>query len=133
MTSRQGRQVTGIIVAATLLWGGPAVAKFTPDAQQNCDYARIRVWRAYQACVDAVVALDARGNTFDREAAFAKCRHAYFKVWPAIQGKAKYAGSTCDCASHRRALHEQWDHRDGQPERAGVGEEDQRQHRARQG
>jgi len=83
-----------VVAAATLLWAGRALA--TPTPQQLCDSARITAWKVYQACVDTVVAKDAKlgFGAFDEFAAFAKCRHAYFKKWTGLQA-AKYATSTC--------------------------------------
>jgi hypothetical protein len=82
-----------VATCATLLWAGTARA--TPTAQQNCDNARITAWKVYTSCIDSVVAKDAKGVAFDEFAAFAKCRHAYFKKWTAFQAKASLAGSTC--------------------------------------
>lgn len=92
-----------VVACATLLWGGTVLA--TPTAQQKCDNARVTAWAKYVSCVDAVVAKDAKGVAFNDEhsrhgpvefKAFWKCRHKYFKKWASFQGKAKYAGSTCD-------------------------------------
>src|SRR5207244_3672065 len=35
----------------------------------------------WMSCVEAKVAKDAKGVSFDEFAAFAKCRHSYFKKW----------------------------------------------------
>ena len=87
---------------ATLLWAGTALA--TPTAQQQCDATRITAWKTYQACVDAMVARDAKGlglnndDTIIRFATFARCRHAYFSKWTGFQNpnrKPSLAGSTC--------------------------------------
>ncbi len=85
-----------VITMSTLLWTGAARA--TPSAQQQCDSARIVAWGKYVSCVDAVVAKDAKCHpscTFDENAAFAKCRHTYFKNWTAFQKSAALATSTC--------------------------------------
>jgi len=82
-----------VAACATLLWAGAALA--TPTPQQNCDNARITAWKVYTSCIDSVVAKHAKGVIFDSFAAFAKCRHAYFKKWTAFQTKASLAGSTC--------------------------------------
>jgi len=84
----------GVTACSTLIWVGTALA--TPTAQQNCDNARITAWKTYVSCVDAVVAKHAKGVSFDEFKAFWKCRHAYFRKWTGFQGKAKYAGSSCD-------------------------------------
>ncbi|MBI3782985.1 MAG: DUF1566 domain-containing protein [Deltaproteobacteria bacterium] len=76
----------------TLLWAGTVLAT-TP--QQSCDYARITEWKRYVSCNDTVVAKIAKGVVFDDFAAFAKCRHAYFKKWTAFQTKGSLTGSTC--------------------------------------
>jgi hypothetical protein len=78
---------------ATVCWAGTALA--LPTAQQNCDYARVTAWTKYLVCVNAVVAKDAKGVVFDELAAFAKCRHTYFKTWTGFQPKASLSGSTC--------------------------------------
>lgn len=88
----EARAVLGFACAATL-WAGTAIA--TPTPQQACDYARITAWKAYTSCIEAVVAKDAKGLIFDEDAAFARCRHTYFKKWTAFQPKASLAGSTC--------------------------------------
>jgi hypothetical protein len=80
---------------ATLLWAGTALA-----AQEKCDYSRITAWKVYASCVDSVVAKRAKGDwsflSNRMYAAFAKCRHTYFKKWAALQTKTStYAGSTC--------------------------------------
>jgi len=82
-----------VAACATLLWAGIALATVTP--KQHCDNARITAWKKYVSCVDSAVAKDAKGVIFDEFAAFAKCRHAYFKKWTAFQPKASFAGSTC--------------------------------------
>jgi len=82
-----------VIACTVLLWAGTVRA--TPTPQQLCDFARITAWKVYASCVDTVVAKDAKGVSFDEFAAFAKCRHAYFKKWTAFQPKAALAGSTC--------------------------------------
>ncbi len=87
------KTIVTIAACATLLWTG--VARATPSAQQSCDNARIAAWAKYVSCVDAVVAKDAKGVSFDESSAFAKCRHAYFKTWDKFQTKAALATSTC--------------------------------------
>jgi len=82
-----------VTVSAMLLWAVTALAVQTP--QQYCDAARITAWKVYQACVEGVVARDAKGIVFDEFAAFARCRHTYFKTWSRFQAKASLAGSTC--------------------------------------
>lgn len=88
-----------VAIASAAGWMGTAEAKPTP--QQQCDYARITAWKVYQSCVDAAVAKDAKGTINDASpqfaefAAFAKCRHAYFKKWAAFQSNASLATSTC--------------------------------------
>jgi hypothetical protein len=84
---------------ATLLCAGAVRA--TPTPQENCDSARVTAWKTYLSCVDTVVATDAgcapTGSckaSFDEFAAFAKCRHTYFKKWKSFQG-ASFTGSTC--------------------------------------
>jgi hypothetical protein len=87
--------LTGV-ACTTLLWAGTVLA--TPTPQQNCDNARITAWKEYVSCVESAVAKDAKGVTFDHFAAFAKCRHTYFKKWIAFQNpnrKPPLAGSTC--------------------------------------
>ena len=87
-----------VAACATLLWAGTALAKFTPSPQQNCDSARITAWKVYQACVDTVVAKDAKGvvaNYVLESAAFAKCRHAYYTKWKGFQSNGSMTGSTC--------------------------------------
>jgi hypothetical protein len=88
------------VACATLLWAGMALA--TPTPQENCANARITAWKTYVSCVDRVVAKDASCDptascpvTFDESAAFAKCRHTYFKNWTAFQTKMSLATSTC--------------------------------------
>lgn len=81
-----------IAACATLLWAGMALA----TAQQSCDQARVTAWGKYVACVDAVVAQDASGVSFDYDhVPFTRCRHTYFKNWTAFQSKASLATSTC--------------------------------------
>lgn len=87
------KTIVTVVACATLLWAGTAVA--TPTAQQRCDYARITAWKTYVSCVDTAVAKDAKGVMFDESAAFAKCRHTYFKNWTSFQREASLAGSTC--------------------------------------
>jgi hypothetical protein len=88
------RATVTMAACATLLCAGTALA--TPTPEQKCDYARITAWAKYARCVEVVLAKDAKGVTFDEFAAFAKCRHTYFKNWTAFQSKASLAGSTCD-------------------------------------
>ena len=90
------RALLASLGVALLLSANSALAKFTPTAQEKCDFARVTAWKVYTSCVDVVVAKDAKGVSFDEFAAFAKCRHAYFKKWTAFQGKAAYAGTSCD-------------------------------------
>jgi hypothetical protein len=92
--------IATMAACATLLSAGAAFATLTPTPQQNCDYARLTAWRVYQSCVDAVVAKDAKGRfapppTTAYFAAFAKCRHAYFKKWVGFQTTTSLAGTTC--------------------------------------
>ena len=53
------KTIVTMVACATLLWAGTACAVAT--AQQSCDYARIRAWKVYTSCIDAVVAKDAKG------------------------------------------------------------------------
>jgi hypothetical protein len=83
-----------------LLWAGTVLATQTP--QQKCDHARVMAWKTYLSCVDTVVAKDAGcvpnascPPSFSEFAAFATCRHAYFKKWTAFQSSASLTGSTC--------------------------------------
>jgi hypothetical protein len=85
---------------ATLLWAGTTLAAPTP--QQKCDYARITAWKKYVSCVDTVVATDASCTPtgsckagFDEFAAFAKCRHTYFKKWTGFQTNKSLKGGNC--------------------------------------
>ncbi len=82
-----------VVACATLLWVRPVLA--TPTTQQRCDNARITAWEAYVSCVGSVVAKDATGASFDQFAAFAQCRHTFFKRWTAFQTDASLAKSTC--------------------------------------
>jgi hypothetical protein len=82
-----------VAVCATLLCAGTALAM--PTAQEKCDNARITAWKVYVTCVESQVAKDAKGVVFDEFAAFAKCRHSYFKKWTAFQTNASLATSTC--------------------------------------
>jgi hypothetical protein len=70
-------------------------AAATPTPQQKCDYARVMASKAYVSCVEGVVGKDAKGISFDEFAAFAKCRHTYFKRWTAFQTNASLVTSTC--------------------------------------
>ncbi len=88
------------MTAAVVLWLGTARA--TQTAQEKCDQARVTAWKTFVSCVDKVVATDAgcKPNasckaSFDEFAAFAKCRHTYFKNWTSFKGKKALAGSTC--------------------------------------
>jgi hypothetical protein len=82
-----------LTVCATLLWTGTVLA--APTAQQNCDTARITAWRLYVSCVNGTIARDARGVHFDEFAAFARCRHSYFKKWAGFQTKGALNGTSC--------------------------------------
>ncbi len=71
-------------------------------AQEKCDQARVTAWKTYVACIDTVLAKDAGcvpnqscPTGFDEFAAFAKCRHTYFKNWTSFQGKKSLTGTTC--------------------------------------
>ena len=88
------------VVGCALLWAATAVAT-PPTPQEKCDKTRVTAWKAYVSCVDTVVAKEAScvptvscPANFNEFTAFAKCRHAYFKKWKAIQGTA-FVGSTC--------------------------------------
>ena len=87
------RSSATLAACATLLWAGMALA--TPTPQQKCDYARITEWKRFVSCVEGKLAKDAKGVIFDEFAAFARCRHTYFKKWTGFQAKASLAGSTC--------------------------------------
>jgi hypothetical protein len=89
-----------VAACATLLWAGSALA--TETAQEKCDSGRITAWKTYQSCVDTVVAKEAgcepNGScpaSFDKFAAFAKCRHTYFNTWAAFQLRSTLSPSTC--------------------------------------
>jgi hypothetical protein len=111
-----------------LLWAGAALA--TPTAQQSCDKARVAAWAKYVSCVDAVVAKDYVGASFDEYAAFAKCRHTYFKNWTTFQSKLSLVGSTC---IGTRYANKRGSDGDGQLDRTDLGEEGQREWHPRQG
>lgn len=87
------KTLTTVAVCLTLLCAGMARAQAT--AQEQCDYQRISAWRSYSSCIEGVVAKDAKGIIFDEFAAFARCRHTYFKNWTVFQSRASLAGSTC--------------------------------------
>jgi hypothetical protein len=93
------RTATRIVLGSALVAGWIGTAQATPTAQQNCDYARVTAWKVYQSCVDTAVAKVAKGVSFDYIAAFARCRHTYFKKWTAFQPKTSLAGSSCVSAS----------------------------------
>ena len=82
---------------ATLLWAATALG----DAQENCDRARVGAWRTYLSCLYTIVAKDYAGavaDSFIEEAAFARCRHAYFRKWRLWQNprrRPSLKGSTC--------------------------------------
>jgi hypothetical protein len=78
---------------AALLWAGTVLA--TPTPQQSCDSARITAWKVYLSCVNSALAKHAKGVSLDASAAFARCRHTYFKNWTKFQSKASLVGSTC--------------------------------------
>jgi hypothetical protein len=80
-----------VVACATLLWGAVALAL---SPQEKCDYARIAAWKKYQACIDGVLAKDAKAAITgpDVFAAFAKCRHKYFANWVKFNA---YSPSTC--------------------------------------
>jgi hypothetical protein len=91
-----------VVACATLLWARTVLA--TPTTPQgSCDVARLVAWAKYVSCVDKVLAQDASCVVsgcpagFDPFgfAAFAKCRHKYFKNWTAFQTKSSMATSTC--------------------------------------
>lgn len=92
---------TGPVAYATLLCVGTALA--APSPQQNCDKARVTAWKTYVSCVDTVVAREAAGpgecivpgipsGCFDGSAAFARCRHTYFKNWTTFQARPSLVG-----------------------------------------
>jgi hypothetical protein len=88
------------VACAMVLCAGTALA--TPTPQQRCDQARVRAWKAYLACVDTLVAKDAGcvpdascRSSFNEFAAFAKCRHTYFRNWTRFQGNRSFAGTAC--------------------------------------
>jgi uncharacterized protein DUF1566 len=78
-----------------------ATAFGLPTPQQQCDSARIKAWKSYVSCIDAVVAKDAKTSSIslinfsDEFGRFAKCRRVYFRNWRAFQTNALVAGSTC--------------------------------------
>src|SRR3989442_228501 len=88
-----------VIAGATLLWARTALA--APDAEDNCAKARVGAWKTYVSCVDTTVAKDYVGafdNSGPEWAAFARCRHAYFRKWTRFQDprrRPSLAGSTC--------------------------------------
>lgn len=87
-----------MVAAYTLLLC--AAVRATPtaqSAQRLCDFSRIRAWKGYTSCVDAVVAEEAKARVGGllEIAKFAKCRHTYFKNWTAFQAKVSLSGSTC--------------------------------------
>jgi hypothetical protein len=77
-----------------LLWAGTALA-LTPE--QKCNMIRVKAWRTFRSCVDLAVAKEAAEILVTNEEvrqAFAKCRHAYFKRWYALQTPA-FLGTAC--------------------------------------
>jgi len=82
-----------VVACVTMLCAGAAVG--SPTAQEKCNNARVLAWKKYQACVNGVVAKDAKGYVFDEWAAFAKCRHKYFGTWTKFQTTGPLAGTTC--------------------------------------
>ncbi len=90
----------GTAACVAVLCAGTALGKQTP--QQKCDQARVTAWKTYLSCVDSVIAKDAGCvpnasclSSFNEFAAFAKCRHTYFKNWTAFQGNRLLVGSSC--------------------------------------
>jgi hypothetical protein len=92
MRTQVGR-LFGAVAIVIVGFLGPALAK--PTSQQTCDKARLTAWKLYASCVERKVASDAGGVSFDERAAFARCRHAYFKKWTGFQPKNSLVGSTC--------------------------------------
>ncbi len=81
------------LVGAIVLCAGAAFAAATP--QELCNRVRVQAWSTYLSCVDAVVAKDAQGASFDEFAAFARCRHKYYRVWTGFQTNSALASSAC--------------------------------------
>ncbi len=81
------------LAGVMVLYAGAALAAGTP--QQQCDKARVQAWSTYLSCVNAVVAKDAQGLSFDEFAAFARCRHRYFGSWAQFQAESALVSSSC--------------------------------------
>ncbi len=91
--------VGGVVGATVLLCAGTVLG--TQTAQERCDQTRVTAWKTYVACIDTVVARTAGcrptnscPGTFNEFAAFARCRHWFFRRWAAFQ-TIIYRGSTC--------------------------------------
>jgi hypothetical protein len=87
------KAILTVVACTQLLCAGAVFAK--PTTQQNCDKTRVLAWNAFRNCVDAVVAKNAGGTTFDQQAALARCRHTYFRKWATYQAKASLTPSPC--------------------------------------
>ncbi len=106
-------RIVFVLVGATVVCAGAALA--TQTAQEKCDQARVTAWKTYVACIDTVVAKDAGCTpsascpaSFSTFAAFAKCRHTYFKNWTAFQAKSSLTGSTCIAGSRFTSTDSGW-------------------------
>ena len=87
-----------VIVTVTLVGGFVIRAAWAANVQENCDYARVTASKVYTSCIYTVTARDAKAVLSDQFAAFARCRHAYFKKWNGFQNpgrKPALAGSSC--------------------------------------
>lgn len=74
-----------------------ATASAAATSQEKCDEARVKAWRKYVPCIEIVIAKVGGGKAtafVDEHVPWAKCRHAYFSKWNALQGAA-YGGSSC--------------------------------------
>jgi hypothetical protein len=96
MTTKIGTMAAGalLLCAATALAG--------PTPQQQCDQARVSAWKNYVSCIETVLAKDAYcspgclPNFLSYEfAAFAKCRHRYFRNWTKFQTNGYLGTSSC--------------------------------------
>ncbi len=87
-----------MLLTGMVLCAGAALGTQTP--QEKCDQARVTAWKTYVACIDKVVGTvygcqPTKSCKADMFAAFAKCRHTYFKNWTTFRGRKSLTGSTC--------------------------------------
>jgi len=83
-----------LVIVVCGVFGGSGLADATLTAEQKCNVARLKAWRAFTACIEKAVAKDAAGPGTPVNESLAKCDRAYSakarRIWCVVGSAGRF-------------------------------------------